>query len=191
MESEFDKVIQKAQTSLYQYSDSDDISALTVCMLFIVILCLVLIGAVTIRYGFHNKYLIFILLIVGLFVNYRLKMGAATTLNLSKANYKSIDPMDKKSFAMGILGYLSTGIGIKITRIKGVRLFFILLVPLVMICSYEFFYGFMTTQRLLVSMLVIYPINYFVWTAYFSEEKSEFQLLQDEYDRNYREVVDL
>ncbi len=190
MDNDFDKVIQKAQTGLYQYSDSDDISALTVCMLFIVILSLVIIGAVTIRYGFHNKYILFILLIVGLFVNYRLKMGAATALNLSKANYKSIDPMDKKTFAIGILEYLSTGIGIKITRIKGVSLFFKLLVPVFMICSYEFCYGFMTTQRLLVSLLIIYPINYFVWTAYFSEEKFEFQLLQDEYDRNYREVVD-
>ena len=181
MSVDLDRILQKARTALYTYSDSGDISALTVCMLFIVILNLVAIGAVTIRFGFHNKYLVFILTMVILFLNYKFKMSKATTANQQFSNYKNIDPSDKLNYANGLLSYLESGIGIKVTRIKVVSLFFIILVPLFMISTYEFFYGFMPTRQLVISLAVIYPINYLLWKFYFSQEKADFQQLQREF----------
>ena len=189
MSIDLDKIIQKAHTGLFKHSDSGDISALTVCMLFVVILNLVAIGAVTIRFGFHNKYIIFILSMVLLFLNYRIRMGQATSINQKFASYKNIDPGDKMNYANGITSYLESGIGIKITRISVVSLFFIILVPLFMISTYEFCYGFMSTKQLVISLLVIYPINYLIWKLYFSQEKADFYQLQREYANLNKELT--
>ena len=158
-------------------------------MLFVVILNLVAIGAVTIRFGFHNKYIIFILSMVLLFLNYRIRMGQATSINQKFASYKNIDPGDKMNYANGIMSYLESGIGIKITRISVVSLFFIILVPLFMISTYEFCYGFMSTKQLVISLLVIYPINYLIWKLYFSQEKADFYQLQREYANLNKELT--
>ncbi len=93
------------------------------------------------------------------------------------------------NYANGIMSYLESGIGIKITRISVVSLFFIILVPLFMISTYEFCYGFMSTKQLVISLLVIYPINYLIWKLYFSQEKADFYQLQREYANLNKELT--
>ena len=189
MSIDLDKIIQKAQIGILTHSDSDDVSSLTVCMLFIVILNLVARGAVTIRFGFHNKYIVFIAVTIILFLNYRIKMGKVTKENQVYAGYQKVDPSDKWKYAQGIVSYLQSGIGIKVIRVKVVSLFFMILVPLIMISTYEFCYGFMSTKKLLISLLIILPINYFIWRLYFSQEKADYIQLQREYQNLNKTIV--
>ena len=171
-----DSTIREAHTALNSYSDSEDINAYTVCMLFIIILNLVVIGAITIKFGFHNRYVAFLATILIALIYYRWKMGQVTEKNLKDNSYTNIDPNDKRDYAIGLLRYLSSGFEVKIMRVSLVRTLYVLLTPLIAVGVYDFCFDTMSLKRLVISLGVLLPISYLMWNSFFKSDLEVFSM---------------
>lgn len=180
MISKLDNIIQRSQTLLLKHRDSGDINSLTFILLFMGLLFFFGLSAVIIKYEFAPRYIVFLTVLILLFILYRIKMSGVAALNKKASNYTNIDPGDKEIFASGLVEYLDTGYDLKLTRIRSVKIFFILVFPLFLITTKEFFHGVLSPKQLLIYLLVLYPISYFVWSQYFKEELHRSNMVKND-----------
>lgn len=188
MVDRLDFILKKSQIALLEHTNSDDISSLTVALIFIVILVLIAISAVTIKHGSHPRYMVFIAAAIFLFLLYRLRMLKAANTTKLYSNYTSVDPNARKEYASALCQYLISGFEMKTVRARIVILFYAVLTPILPVSTYDFFYGFMTDKQFMLSLLVTLPLSYFIWKWWFSEDMNKFTYLKEDYDKYLKEI---
>ena len=167
MISELDQVIQKSQTLLLKHKDSGDINSLTFILLFMGLLFFFGISAVIIKDGLTNRYIIFLVLLILLFIRHKSKMSTAYKTNKTAYSYTNIDPSDKEPYAEGLINYINSGFDLKLARIRFVKQFYTIVFPLFIITMKEFFHGPLTTRELFFYLLLLGPLSFFIWQRYF------------------------
>ncbi len=180
MISELDQIIQKCQTLLLKHKGSGDINSLTFILLFMGLLFFFGVSAVIIKDGVTNRYIVFIVLLIFLFIRHKFKMSAAYQLNQKAHSYTNIDPGDKEPYAEGLVDYIDSGFDLKLTRMNSVKLFYTIVFPLFIITVKEFFNGLATTQEISIYTIILFPLSFFIWHRYFKEEISHAEIIKQE-----------
>jgi hypothetical protein len=109
-------------------------------------------------------------------------VGSAVRESSELANYKKIDISDKPKYIGGLLKYLSSGYGVKVTRLQSVRWIYVIIFPLVMILFSELYQYFFhdDIKTSFMNFFIAYLIGGTFWYLYFKEDL--YALEMDQYD---------
>ncbi len=135
---EYDKldlIQQKAKYLLNDLREDKDGSNTLACLYILVILYVICLSILYIMKSDpgYIKFVIYLVLLLGLLIMYRIRMSEAFRDSNSLSSYTKIDPADKANYTSGLLKYLSSGYNVKIVRIKTVRLIYTILLPLLIV----------------------------------------------------------
>lgn len=126
-----------------------------------------------------TKYLIFMVILLGLLLWHRIKLNVKVKESVALSAYKKGDPADKKNYTIGLLKYLSSGLAIKLTRLKSVRLFFCIMFPLLLVLFKELYqYHFKDGEfgTSLFQYILAFVIGSSFWYYYFQADIAELDL---------------
>jgi len=186
---EYDKldlIQKKAETLLSSLKEDAQTSYVTNALVVIVVLFLlplVILYIVDVESSI-TKYLIYLIVLLGLLILYRMRVGAAVRESSQLTSYKKIDMSDKPSYITGLLKYLSSGYGVKITRLHSVRWIYVFVFPLVMVLFSELYqYCFHDDIKTgIMTFIVAYLIGSTFWFLYFQKDLHELELDQQDVD---------
>lgn len=181
-----DLIQKKAETLLATLKDDAQTSYVTNALVIIVVLFLsplVILYIVDVGSSI-TKFLMYLIVLLGLLVLYRIRVGSAVRESLQLNSYKNIDVSDKPKYIAGLLKYLSAGYGVKITRLQSVRWIYVIVFPLVLILCYELyqylFHDDITTG--FMNFVGAFLLGSTFWFLYFQKDLHELELDQQDVD---------
>jgi len=178
---EYDKldlVEAKAEKLLDDYRSDSDIAVYTNAMFFIVGILLIAIILLYIYDGYGQ--LIYSLALLSL-IPYKIMIGSASEYAKSLSLYKNIDVNDRVGFTSTKLKYLKSLIGLKITRVRALRIVYMCCFPaLLYVLSKLFIERELILLNELVYASVAIVIGVTFWYFYFKNEILELELDQEE-----------
>lgn len=118
-------------------------------------------------------------------------MNKAAVVNKRHLKYNTIDPVNKVEYAHALVMYMKTGFDLKVSRLIGVKVFYIMIVPLLILMIKEFFHGEMTLTAYIINTMLLYIINFIIWSFYFKEEIIQYEDLSLEMTRMKNEITAL
>ena len=186
---EYDKldlIHNKAETLLDTLKEDAQTSYVTNALVIIVLLFLiplVILYIVDVDSSI-TKFLMYLIVLLGLLILYRVRVGGAVRQSTELASYKSIDINDKPKYISGLLKYLSSGYGVKVTRLRSVRWIYVIIFPLVMVLFSELYQYFFhdDIKTGITNFIVAYILGGIFWYKYFQDDLDELELDQQDVD---------
>ena len=192
---EYDKldlIHKKAETLLSSLKEDVQTSYITnalVIIVFLFLIPLVILYIVDVESSI-TKFLMYLIVLLALLILYRIRVGGAVRESSELASYKNMDSNDKPKYIGGLLKYLSSGYGVKVTRLQSVRWIYVITFPLVMVLFNElyqyFFHGDIKTS--FINFLFAYLIGSTFWYMYFQDDLHELELDQQDVDNMVAKV---
>lgn len=185
---EYDKldlIEKKAQDLLMALKTDTKTGYVTNALVVIVTLFLIPLVVLYIFDGASSiRFLIYLVVIAGLLILYRVRIGSAMKESAHLSSYKSIDKADKQSYITGLLRYLSSGYDVKISRLKSVRLVYMILFPLVLVLWSEMYQFWRDSQvnTGIIQFVAAFLIGCVFWYLYFQDDLHELELDQTDVD---------
>ncbi len=181
-----DLIQKKAETLLASLKEDAQTSYITNALVILVVLFLlplVILYIVDVESSI-TKFLIYLIVLLGFLILYRIKVGAAVRESTQLTSYKNIDMADKPKYIAGLLKYLSSGYGVKITRLHSVRWLYVFVFPLVLILTSELYQYFFhdDIKTGIMNFVVAFLMGSTFWFLYFQKDLHELELDQHDVD---------
>lgn len=159
----------------------------TSTLLFLLGLYLVTACAYFIKFGSSTLLLISLLALVVLMVLYRFSMQTAIKENNASANYETYKEVDELTYLKSKLQYLYSGVMIKFTRSKAIRILYMVMFPFILLLIREFFLG-QTKEGWIGATIVAFLLGGVTWWAYFKSDLDDLEISRDDI-KSYLEGV--
>ena len=146
---------------------------------FLLALYLIVAAAHYIKFDFSNLLTISLVALVVLMVIYRLSMQTAIRENSASANYNSYKEVDEVTYLKTKLQYLYSGVMVKYTRTKSIRILYMVMFPFILLLVREFFQG-QGTGGWIGSSIVAIILGSITWWGYFKSDVDDLEISRDD-----------
>lgn len=147
---------------------------------FLVVLLLLTASIHFIKFGLVGITIIGLILLLLLMIVFRIQMQTSIRDNAAAANYESFKSVDESTYLRSKLQYLFTGIDIKYTRTKAIRLMYVLIFPIIMVLSKEIFlgsFGFSSSLKYFIFALMTGGV---FWWFFFNSDIEDLEISKDD-----------
>ena len=156
-------------------------------LLFLLGLYLVTACAYFIKIGSSTLLLLSVLALVVLMILYRFSMQTAIKENNASANYETYKEVDDLTYLKSKLQYLYSGVMVKFTRSKAIRILYMIMFPFILLMLKDFFIG-QSTDGWIGSAIVAFLLGGVTWWAYFKADLDDLEISRDDI-KSYLEGV--
>ena len=106
-------------------------------------------------------------------------MQTAIKENSASANYKSYKEVDEVTYLKTKLQYLYSGVMVKYTRTKSIRILYMVMFPFILLLVRDFFQGQGTAGWIGTSIVAIL-LGSITWWAYFKNDVDDLEISRDD-----------
>lgn len=161
----------KAEKLLERYLADSDVAVYTNALYFMVSIFLI---AVCLLYVFEGyEHLIYVVALLAI-IPYRIIISKAHAEAEMKSMYPTLETADKKQFTISKLDYLSSLLGLKIARLKALRLFYMIVFPVwLYMLSKIFINRSFSGSSELIYLLPAIVLGAVFWYFFFNKEIAE------------------
>ncbi len=146
---------------------------------FLIALYLIVAAAHYIKFDFSPLLTLSVVALVVLMVIYRLSMQTAIKENTASSNYKSYKEVDEVTYLKTKLQYLYSGVMVKYTRTKSIRILYMVMFPFILLLVREFFQGQNTAGWIGTSLIAII-LGSTTWWAFFKSDVDDLEISRDD-----------
>jgi len=186
---EYDKlklIENKAESLLDDLKQGEDSSLYFNAMLVLVVLFLISLVSIFIKTGEFRNLLFYLTILVGLLVIYNIRMSSAYKESALLKKYSQLkDSENRLGYVSGMLKYLSSGLNVKLRRIKTVRLMYTVLFPLLLVLLKELILG---KGNLVMDLLGAFVIGATFWYFYFKDDVEELTYGKEDVEEMIRKL---
>ena len=179
MNNKVDFISNKADHLLELLKGDNHLSKSNVTLYLLLGIYLLVASAHYIRYDFSTLLTISLVVLVVLMVIYRLSMQTAIKENTASANYKSYKEVDEVTYLKTKLQYLYSGVMVKYTRTKSIRILYMVMFPFILLLVREFFQG-QATGGWIGSSIVAIILGTLTWWTYFKSDIDDLEISRDD-----------
>jgi len=187
---EYDKlqlIENKAENLLSDLKEGNDASLYFNALIVLVVTFLLCLISLYIKSGEYSHLLIYLIILVCLLTLYNIRMSSAYKENALLKRYQSLkNGDDKLAYVSGLLKYLSSGMNVKLRRLKTVRLIYIIMFPIFLVLLQEILRD---TSNLFLSFILAIVIGSSFWAVYFKNDIEELSYAQDDIDEMIRNIA--
>ena len=187
---EYDKlqlIEHKAESLLTDLKEGNDASLYFNALIVLVAVFLLTLITLFIKSGDFYNLLIYLTILIALLTLYNVRMSSAYKENALLKRYTALKESDDKlGYVSGLLKYLSSGMNIKLKRLKTVRLSYIIIFPIFLVLLKELFSG---GSNLFLDFVIAILMGSTFWAIYFNKDIEELSYAQDDIDEMIRKIV--
>ncbi len=132
-----------------------------------------------IKFGTSTVLTISLVVLILLMVIYRLSMQTALKENAASANYQSYKEVDEMTYLKTKLQYLYSGVMVKLTRTKSIRIVYMCMFPFILILIREFFQGQISSGWIGISIVAI-VLGSISWWVFFRSDLEDLEISRDD-----------
>lgn len=187
MNNKVEFISQKSDYLLDLLKGDNHGSKSTNTLLFLLGLYLVAACAYFIKFGSSTLLLLSIVALVVLMIVYRFSMQTAIKENNASANYETYKEVDELTYLKTKLQYLYSGVMVKFTRSKAIRILYMVMFPFILLLIREFFLG-KSVDGWIGSSIVAALLGGVTWWAYFKSDLDDLEISRDDI-KSYLEGV--
>lgn len=147
-------------------------------VLFLIVVYVIIATAHLIIFNFTPLLGVSLVLLVALMVIFRMSMQSAIKENADSSNYESYKEVDTVTYLKTKLQYLYSGVVIKFTRTRSIRVLYSVIFPFILLMGKEVF-GKEITSWISTIILAILLGGLF-WWYYFREEIEDLDIAKDD-----------
>jgi len=171
---EYDKlklIENKAESLLSDLKKGEDSSLYFNALLVLVVLFFLSLAASFTITGEYRNLLFYLAILIGLLVIYNIRMSSAYKESALLKKYTSLrNSDDRLGYVSGLLKYLSSGINVKLRRLKTVRLIYAIIFPIFLVILKELLLG---KGNIVYDLLGAIIIGSTFWMIYFKDDIEE------------------
>jgi len=160
-----------------EHKNSEDIGTITAALLLLGGAELIAIIALYIRVGFSYTLLVFLVILLMMFLYYKLTLSAADSKVESVT--VSIDDLSKVDRVVSKLQYLDAGINMKASRIKSTKYFYIIIFPIFALTIQEILDGLIGASYTHWQVPFLFVASWITWTLYYRRDKSSLAAISN------------
>lgn len=149
-------------------------------IIFLVAMFIIFASYHYIKYGFTPVVGMGLCILLILMIFFRIQMQSSVKDNIASANYDAYKDIDQNTYLRNKLQYLFTGIDIKFTRTKTIRLLYVLVFPFLMVIIKEVFQGFYSIGHSFKFLLFAFALGGLFWWFYFASEMDDLEISKDD-----------
>ena len=179
MSNKVEFISQKSDYLLELLKGDNHASKSNSTLLFLLVLYLITASANFIKIGSSTLLLISILALVVLMVLYRFSMQTAIKENNASANFETYKEVDELTYLKTKLQYLYSGVMVKFTRSKAIRILYMVMFPFILLLIREFFQG-PTTDGWIGSSIIAFLLGGITWWAFFKGDLDDLEISRDD-----------
>lgn len=177
-----DLVEKKCLTVLQNLRNNDNAGTYITAVIVLGLLMFLTIVILYIKNGYSNKLLIGLILTAIMFLLYKKKTKDAIDINSVKSSLLSTEAETKTMHVSNTLDYLSSGIDVKLVRIRMVRQFYFILFPIYLILIQDLFYGPITSHQIFWGLIGGAILSFIAWGYFFRNELIDLVYHKEEVD---------
>lgn len=187
---EYDKlqlIENKAENLLSELKEGNDASLYFNALIILVTAFLVCLISLYIKSGNFYSLIIYLAILVCLLTLYNVRMSSAYKENALLKRYKALKNSDDKlAYVSGLLKYLSSGMKVKLKRLKTVKLIYIIIFPIFLVLLKQLFAG---ELNVMISFITAILLGSTFWAFYFNKDIEELSFAQEDIDEMIRKIV--
>jgi len=187
MNKKVEFISQKSDYLLDLLKGDNHASKSTSTLLFLLGLYLLAACAYFIKLGSSTLLLLSLLALVILMVLYRFSMQTAIKENNASANYETYKEVDELTYLKSKLQYLYSGVMVKFTRAKAIRILYMVMFPFILLMVKDFILG-KSADGWIGSAIVAFLLGGVTWWAYFKGDLDDLEISRDDI-KSYLEGV--
>jgi len=179
MNNKVEFISSKADHLLDLLKGDNHVGRSNITLYFLLGLYLIVASAHYIKFDFTILLTLSIVALVVLMLIYRLSMQTAIKENSASANYKSYKEVDEVTYLKTKLQYLYSGVMVKYTRTKSIRILYMVMFPFILLLVRDFFQGQGTAGWIGTSIVAIL-LGSITWWAYFKNDVDDLEISRDD-----------
>jgi len=174
MKESISDIVEECSRLTLEQKNSEEISSFTSALFLLCGLELLAIVALYIREGFSNKILFFLATLLLMLFMYKWKLSQADNAvkKLTPTNQLEGSAIKEK------LEYLNAGLDMKLTRIRNIRWFYIIVFPVFLLNVQQLCKGVIETTYNPWQLPVIFICSYLVWSWFFKADKEGIEIVK-------------
>lgn len=180
--NKLDLVEKKCLTLLQNLRNNDDAGIYTTALIILGMLIFIAVLALYIKIGYSNFLLFGLLLTAVLFIVFKVKTNAAIKTNVDKSSFLNDNSESKIVHVTKMLDYLSSGLEVKLIRIKMVRLFYFVLFPIFLLLVRELFFGPASGKELFWGFIGGLVLSIVSWSYFFKSDLIDLVYYKEDVD---------
>jgi len=187
MNNKVEFISQKSDYLLELLKGDNHAGKSTSTLLFLLGLYLLSACAYFIKLGPSTLLLVSLLALAVLMVLYRFSMQTAIKENNASANFETYKEVDELTYLKSKLQYLYSGVMVKFTRAKSIRILYMVMFPFILLLIRDFFLG-KTADGWIGTAIIAFLLGGLTWWAYFKADLDDLEISRDDI-KSYLEGV--
>jgi len=181
-ENKLELIEKKCLTLLQNLRNNDDAGIYTTSLIILGILVFITILALYVKNNYSNFLLFGLLITAVLFIVFKVKTNAVIKESIAKSGFLKEQAESKIQHVTNMLEYLSSGLQVKLVRIKLVRLIYFILFPVFLLLIRELFLGESTSMALFNGYLGGLGLSLVAWYYFFKTEITNLVYYKEDVD---------
>jgi len=174
MRDRLTKINEECSALLQADNNSDDINSLTYPLLFLGGIELIAIIVLYIKEGFSNDLMLYLAALLIMFLLYKLRLSSASKL-AATVDINNLEGSDMDNL-LSKFSYLEAGLHVKQEKVKSIKWFYIIVVPVFMLTMHQLFKEAVGGNYNFFAVPILFVISFIIWSWFFSSDIDKLRL---------------